>query len=160
MKPLSAVFGLLMVATAAGSGGPVALAALGLALLAVAVGVVDRRAATAAVLLTVTALAVSDPNPLFAAVSGVSAAVYLLTRHAAATGAVTLTAPTVAGLLGFTAVGLVGTAIALPVNWIPLLTPVVMAAALIVAALPLLADHRTGAVHSPGAEQTPPGGYE
>lgn len=157
MNPLSAAFGLLMVVTAAGSGGSVVLAALGLAVLAVAVGVVDRRASTAAVLLSITALALSDPSPLFAAVSGMSAAVYLLARHAAATGAITLTPPTVAGLLGFTAVGLVGTAVALPVNWIPLLTPVIMAAVLIVAALPLLADDRTGAVHNPDAEGEPPG---
>jgi hypothetical protein len=145
MNPLSAAFGVLMVVTAAGSAGS-----------AVAVGVVDRRAAPAAVLLTITALALSDPGPLFAAVSGMAAAVYLLTRHAAATGAITLTAPTVAGLLGFTAVGLVGTAVALPVNWTPLLTPVIMAAVLVVAALPLLADDRTGAVLNPGAEGEPP----
>jgi hypothetical protein len=156
----SAAFGLLMVVTAGGAGGPVALAALGLAVVAVVASLVDRRAAAVAVVLSITALALSDPAPLFAAVSGLSAATYLVTRHTIGTGVATLTIPTVAGLLGFTAAGLVATAVALPVNWIPLLAPAVMAAIVIVVAFPLLADERTGAVAGPTVEPEPPGGYE
>ena len=151
------VFGLLMVVTAGATGGPVALAVLGLALAAVAVGVLDRRAAMAAVLLSVAALALSEPDPLFAAVSGMSAATYLLARHAVGSDAVMLTVPTVSGLIGFTLAGLAATAVALPVNWIPLLAPVIVAAVLIVVALPLLADEHTGAIRGPTDDHQPPG---
>lgn len=144
MGPL---FGILMVLTAGASGGPVVLAVLGVALVAVAVSLADRRAATVAVLLSIAGLALSDPSPLFAAVSGLSAAVYLVSRHNAA-----LTMPTVAGLMGFTAIGVVATAVALPVSWIPLLAPAVIAGVLIVAALPLLADDRTGDLRAPWSD--------
>ena len=153
----AAAFGLLMVVTAGGTGGPVVLAALGLAVVAVAVSLVDPRAATVAVLLSIIALALSDPAPLFAAASGLSAATYLVTRHAIGSGTPMLTVPTVAGLLGFTAVGLAATAVALPVNWIPLLAPVLMAAVLIVVAIPLLADERTGTLAGPTVEHEPQG---
>ena len=153
----SAAFGLLMVVTAGGTGGPVVLAALGLAVVAVAVSLIDRRAATAAVLVSIVALALSEPAPLFAAVSGLSAATYLVTRHAIGSAAVTLTVPTVAGMLGFTAVGLAATAVALPVNWIPLLAPALMAAVLVVVAFPLLADERTGVLAGPTVEPEPQG---
>ncbi|MFN8073476.1 MAG: hypothetical protein U0R66_16955 [Mycobacterium sp.] len=144
---MSPLFGALMVLTAGATGGPVVLAVLGLALVAVAAGLADRRAATGAVLLTVVALALSDPSPLFAAVSGLSAAAYLVTRHG------TLTIPTVAGLIGFTAAGVVATAVALPVSWIPLLAPAVIAGVLIVAALPLLGDERTGDIRAPWSDR-------
>ena len=150
-------FGLLMVVTAGATGGPVALAVLGLAVAAVAVGVLDRRAAMAAVLLSITALALSEPDPVFAAVSGMSAAIYLLARHAVGSDAVMLTVPTVAGLIGFTLAGLAATAVALPVNWIPLLAPAIVAAVLIVVALPLLADEHTGAIRGPTDDHQPPG---
>ena len=149
--------GLLMVGTAGATGGPVVLAVLGLAVAAVAVGVLDRRAAMAAVLLSITALALSEPDPVFAAVSGMSAATYLLARHAVGSDAVMLTVPTVAGLIGFTLAGLAATAVALPVNWIPLLAPVIVAAVLIVVALPLLADEHTGAIRGPTDDHQPPG---
>ena len=150
-------FGVLMVVTAGGTGGPVVLATLGLAAVAVAVSLLDPRAATVAVLLSIIALALSDPAPLFAAASGLSAATYLVTRHTIGSGTAMLTVPTVAGLLGFTAVGLAATAVALPVNWIPLLAPVLMAAVLIVAAIPLLADERTGTLADPTVETEPQG---
>lgn len=150
-------FGLLMVVTAGATGGPVVLAVLGLALVAVAVSLFDPRAAMAAVLLSILALALSDPAPVFAAVSGMSAAAYLLTRYAAVSGAVTLTVPAVAGLIGFTVGGLAATAVAVPVDWIPLLAPAIIAAVLIVVAVPLLADERTGALPDPTADPRPPG---
>lgn len=156
----SAAFGLLMVVTAGGTGGPVVLAALVPALVAVAASLVDRRAAPVAVLLSIIALAISDPAPLFAAVSGLSAATYLVTRHATGSGTATLTLPMVAGMLGFTAVGLAATAIALPVDWIPLLAPALVAAVLIVVAFPLLADEHTGDLPGPASGQPLPGGYE
>ena len=158
MNPLfGPAFGLLMIVSAGATGGPVVLAVLGLAVIAVGVGLADGRAATAAVLLSITALALSDPSPLFAAVSGTSAAAYLVTRHGASNGAVTLTVPTVAGLIGFSAAGLAATAGALPVYGIPLLAPVVIVAVLIVVALPLLGDDQTGEIPGPAAEPALPG---
>lgn len=145
---MSPLFGILMVLTAGTSGGRVVLAILGVALIAIAAGLADRRAATAAVLLSIVALALSDPSPLFAAASGLSAAVYLATRHAAA-----LTVPTVAWLIGFTVAGVAATAVALPVSWIPLLAPAIIAGVLIVAALPLLADDRTGDLRAPWSDR-------
>lgn len=160
MNPLfGPAFGLLMVVTAATTGGPFVLGVLGLAVVAVGVSLADRRAATAAVLLSVVALALSDPSPLFAAVSGMSAAAYLVTRHCAG-GAVTMTVPMVAGLLGFTAAGLGATAVAVPVSWIPLLAPPIITAVLIVVALPLLGDDRTGDLPGPASGPALPGGYE
>lgn len=144
---MSPLFGILMVLTAGATGGPLVLGILGLALAAVAVSLADRRAAAVAVLLTITGLALSDPSPSFAAVSGMSAAVYLITRHNAA-----LTMPTVAGLVGFTLAGVAATAVALPVSWIPLLAPAIIAGVLIVAALPLLGDDRTGELRAPWSD--------
>ncbi len=131
MNLLSCAFGVLMVLSAAGTGGPTTLAVLGLAAVAVLVGLIERRAAPVAVTLTVVALGMADPTPLFAAVSGLCAAAYLVTRYGAGTGAVTLTVPTVAGMLGFAVAGLAATAVTLPVSGIALLAPPLMAALLI-----------------------------
>lgn len=150
-------FGLLMVVSAGATSGPFALAVLGAALVAVAVSLLDRRAATAAVLLSVAALALSDPAPVFAAVSGMSAAAHLVTTHTWNGGAAGITVPTMAGLIGFTIAGLAATAVALPVNWIPLLAPAIVAAVLIVAAWPLLADDRTGTIPAPTADEATAG---
>lgn len=150
-------FGMLMVVTAGATGGPVVLGVLGVALVAVAVSMVDTRAATAAVLLSIVGLAVSDPSPVFAAVSGMSAAVYLVITHGHRSGAAGITVPTVAGLIGFTIAGLAAIAIALPLDWIPLLAPAIVAAVLIVAAHPLLADDRTGSLRAPGSDGTTAG---
>ncbi len=155
-RALSAAFGAVMVLTAGIGGGPVVLAILAAAGAAVAAGLFDRRAALVAVLATVVALAVGTPTPLFAAVSGLAAATYLLTGYADRTGAVTLTVPTVAGLVGFTLAGLAATAVTTAVTWAPLLAPAVMAAVLIVVVIPLLAGDRAG----PAGDDDPAGGYE
>ena len=69
----STAFGALMVAAAAWPAGPAGLIAVALAGAAVLAGLFVRWAATAAVLLTVAAGALTDPPVLFAAVSGLSA---------------------------------------------------------------------------------------
>ncbi|MUL63915.1 hypothetical protein BOO86_05510 [Mycobacterium sp. CBMA 234] len=133
---LSTGFGVLMVAAAAVHGHrPTAYVAM-LALVAVAAGLLVRLAATAAVLLTVVALAMSDPLPVFAALSGLSAAVYLLMRYAAEFGVVTLTRPTLVAMLGFTLVGVVATAVHLELPWLPLLAPPVLVAIYVLALIP------------------------
>ena len=157
-RGLSGAFGAVMVLTAGIGGGPVVLATLAAAVVAVAAGLFDRRAALVAVLLTVVALAVGTPTPLFAAVSGLAAATYLLTGYADRTGAVTLTVPTVAGLVGFTLAGLAATAVTTAVTWMPLLAPAVMTAVLIVVAVPLLAGERV--MPGPAGDDDPASEYE
>lgn len=151
-RAVPAAFGLLMVLAAGADGGPVTLAVLALGLAAVAGGLFDLRAAAAAVVLAGIALAVSDPAPLFAAVAGLAAAAYLLTRHAEGAGAVTLTVPSVVGMLGFTLAGLAATAIATDLTWVPLLAPAVLTGVLIMVVIPLLADDRTGVISGPDAD--------
>lgn len=140
-RGLAAAFGAVMVLTAGVDGGPVALALLALALAGVMAGLADRRVVPVPVILSIAALALGDPSPFFAAVSGLAAATYLLT--ACSERVSTLTVPAVAGMVGFTLVGLAATAIRTDVAWMPLVAPAVMAGVLTVAAMPLLADDRS-----------------
>ena len=116
---VSAGFGVVMVTAAAvDARGPalIVAAAAGVAVLA---GLYVRAAATAAVFAVVCAIALSEPQPMLAALSGLSAAAYLVLRHA------TITRPTVIGLVGFTAVGVVATTAGTAgLSWLPLLAPV------------------------------------
>lgn len=155
----SSAFGILMVVTAVRPAGPIGLAALGLSTAALVAGLFVRQAAAAAVLVSVAAMAVADPTPLFAAVSGLSAAVYLVLRYGVSPGgsglaadaggdAVTLTVPTVLGLVGFTVAGLAASLVGLHLAWVPLLAPLIAVTILVVAAMPLWADDRTGALPS------------
>jgi len=116
---VSAGFGVLMAAAAAvDARGPglIAAAAAGVAVLA---GLYMRAAATAAVLAVVCAIALSEPQPMLAALSGLSAAAYLVLRHAA------MTLPTMIGLVGFTGIGVVATTAGpTGVSSLPLLAPV------------------------------------
>lgn len=154
----SPAFGALMVAAAARPGSVWALATLGLAAAAVLAGVFDRRAALAAVLFTVVGITLSGVGPLFAAVSGLSAAAYLLARHSAE--AVTLTIPTLLGMCGFAAAGAAVTTLPVRLTWVPLVAPAIMAAILIVVVAPMIGPTVAGAISGPGAEREPPGGYE
>ncbi|MCT7372019.1 hypothetical protein [Mycolicibacterium llatzerense] len=120
---VSTGFGVLMVAAAAvGTHGPAAVVSMA-ALAAVGAGLLFRVAATAAVLLTVVALALSDAAPVVAALSGLSAATYLLMRHAAGTNVVTMTRPTVVSMIGFTLAGLAALEVNIDIPWLPLLAP-------------------------------------
>jgi hypothetical protein len=137
---LSTGFGLLMVGLAAvGAHGPEFVAAAA-ALIAVAVGVVFRPAATLAVLLSVATIVVSDPSLVFAAWSGLCAAAYLICRHAVGTppGAVMWSWPTVIGAVGFTSAGLVATSFPLQLPWLPLAAPLAVLAMYVLATRPFL----------------------
>ena len=84
---LSTACGVLMVAAVGiGAHGSTLVAATS-AVAAVTIAVLFRPVATLAVLLTVVAIALSGPPATVAAVSGLSAAVYLVLRHAASNGA-------------------------------------------------------------------------
>nr|WP_238553470.1 hypothetical protein [Mycobacterium colombiense] len=102
-----------------------AVAAWVAALIAVAVGTVFRRAATVAVLLTVITVMLTDPPLIFVALSGLSAAAYLVCRHGGgAAAAVVLDSwPSAVGAVGFTFAGLVATAFPLQLPWLPLVAP-------------------------------------
>lgn len=103
--------------------------------LAVLAGVVFRPAATVAVLLVVLVIALGNTPPMLVAVSGFSAAGYLVLRHAA-----TLTAATTIAAVGFTVVGLVATAFPLQLPWSPVLAPLAAFGCYLVATRPLLGD--------------------
>jgi len=134
---VSAGFGVVMVAAAAvDARGPalIVAAAAGVAVLA---GLYVRAAATAAVLAVVCAIALSEPQPMLAALSGLSAAAYLVLRYA------TMTRPTVIGLVGFTAIGVVATTTGTAgLSWLPLLAPVAAVVLFLLLTGPFARDER------------------
>ena len=139
---LSTACGLLMVAAVGiGSHGPTLIAATSAAV-AVTVAILFRPVATLAVLLTVVTIALSGPPATLAAVSGLSAAVYLVLRHAAgsAIGLDSVSGATMVSAVGFTLVGLVATAFPLQLPWLPLLAPLAVLAIYLLATRPFLGD--------------------
>ncbi|MCV7408274.1 hypothetical protein AWC05_04460 [Mycobacterium florentinum] len=137
---LATTFGLLMVGlVAAGAHGP----AVGIgiaALAAVGVGVVFRPAATVAVLLSVIAIVVWNPSHVFVGLSGLCAAAYLISRHAAgmADAVVMASWPTLVGAVGFTVVGMVAIAFPLNLPWVPLVAPLAVLAIYVLATRPFV----------------------
>ena len=139
---LSTGCGVLMVAAVGiGSHGST-LAAAASGLVAVTVAVLFRPVATLAVLLTVVAIALTGPPALVVAVSGLSAAAYLVLRHAAATdaGLDSVSGATMVAAVGFTLVGLSATAFPLRLPWLPLLAPLAVFAVYLLATRPYLRD--------------------
>jgi hypothetical protein len=140
---LSIACGLLMVAAVGlGSHGPTLIAAIS-AVVAVLVGALVRPVATLAVLFTVVMITLSDPaaaQAAQAAVSGLSAAVYLVLRHAAGsgTGLDGVSGATLLGAVGFAFAGLVATAFPLQLPWLPLLAPIAVFAVYLLATRPFL----------------------
>jgi hypothetical protein len=137
---LSTACGLVMVAAVGlGSHGPALIAATA-AVVAVVGGILLRPVATLAVLFTVAVITLSEPSATVAAVSGLSAAVYLVLRHAAGGGAGLdgVSGASVVGAVGFAFAGLVATAFPLQVPWLPLLAPLAVFAAYLLATRPFL----------------------
>jgi hypothetical protein len=112
------------------------------ALIAVVAAVLVRPVATIAVLLTVAVIALTGPAAIVAAVAGLSAAVYLVLRHGAASGIGldSVSVATLASALGFTLAGLVATAFPLQLPWLPLLAPLAVFAIYLLATRPFLHD--------------------
>lgn len=133
-------FGLLMVGLAADGSHGAAAPAWVAALVAVAAGTVYRWAATLAVLLVVATIALSGPPLALAALSGLSAAAYLVCRHAVgpAAGVVMGSWPTAVGAVGFTFAGLVAASFPLQLPWLPLAAPLAALAAYVLATRPFL----------------------
>ncbi|WP_231983649.1 hypothetical protein [Mycobacterium sp. E2733] len=117
-----------------------AVAAWATALGAVLAGTAFRPAATLAVLLSVLTITLSDPPLVFVALSGLSAAAYLVCRHAVggSAGAVLGSWPTAVGAVGFTFAGLVATSFPLQLPWLPLAAPLAALAVYVLAARPFL----------------------
>ncbi|OBK33425.1 hypothetical protein A5658_01925 [Mycobacterium sp. 1245111.1] len=141
---LSTACGLLMVAAVGiGTHGPARVVALA-AVLVVAAAVVLRPLATLAVLLAVLVIAATSPTGVVAAVAGLSAAVYLMLRHAAASdvGLDSVSGASLVAALGFTLAGLVATAFPLQLPWLPLLAPLAIFAIYLLATRPFLGDER------------------
>jgi hypothetical protein len=139
---LSTACGVLMVAAVGiGASGTARIAAAA-ALVAVTVAVWLRPVSTFAVLLTVLAVALSGAPATVAAVSGLSAAAYLVLRHAAGSGSGldVVSGATMVSAVGFTLVGLVSTAFPLRLPWLPLLAPLAVFAVYLLATRPYLRD--------------------
>lgn len=139
---LSTACGLLMVAAVGiGTHGPARVVASA-AVLVVAAAVVLRPLATLAVLLTVLVIAATSPTSVVAAVAGLAAAVYLMLRHAAASGIGldSVSGTSLVAALGFTLAGLVATAFPLQLPWLPLLAPLAVFAIYLLATRPFLGD--------------------
>jgi hypothetical protein len=128
-------FGLLMAAATAVDGEWPAVVVATMALIAVLAGVAFRPAATLALLLAVLAIALGNTTPLLVAVSGFSAAAYLVLRHTAA-----VTATTLIAAVGFSFVGLVATVFPLHVPWLPLAAPLAAFGCYVLVTRPFLGD--------------------
>lgn len=129
-----------MTGLAAVGGHGAAVAAGMAALAAVGVGVVLRPAATVAVLLCVVVIVVSDRPYVFAVLSGLCAAGYLVSRHAAGMpdAVVMVSWPTLVGAVGFTVVGVVAISFPLQLPWVPLAAPLAVLAIYVLATRPFL----------------------
>jgi hypothetical protein len=134
-RALSTAFGLVMIAAATVTADDAALIAAGLATCAVLAGNVFRPVATLAVLAAAAALVLNDAPAMLAALSGLCATCYLVLRHTAA-----ITAPTVIGAVGFTAVGLAAVSLPLELPWVPLIAPVAVLTLIALATRPFWAD--------------------
>lgn len=144
-RTLSIMFGLLMVAATEIQTHGLALVAAALAVMAVLAGIAFRPVATLAVLFTVSAIVLAAPQPVFAALSGLSATAYLVLRHAASSAVVTISQPTIVAALGLTFAGLVATLIPLQLPWLPLLAPVTVLVMYVIVTQPFLGDRNRSA---------------
>jgi hypothetical protein len=99
------------------------------------VGNIFRPAATLAVLAAGAALVLNEAPAMLAALAGLCAACYLVLRHTAS-----MTAPTVIGAVGFTAVGLAAVSLPLELPWVPLIAPLAVLTLVALATRPFWAD--------------------
>lgn len=137
---LATVFGLLMVGLAAVGAHGHAVGVAMAALAAVGVGIVSRPAATVAVLLSVAAIVAGNPSYVFVGLSGLCAAAYLVSRHAAGMPEPIVMAgwPTLVGAVGFTLVGMAAMSFPLTLPWVPLVAPLAVLAIYVLATRPFL----------------------
>jgi hypothetical protein len=130
----------MVAATALVAEGP-SLVGAALAVVAVACGIRFAGAATLAVMISVVVALLADAPPMSTALAGVAAAAYLVLRYSNSVESV-VTAPTAAGALGFSAIGLGATVIPVSVPWLPLAAPVAVLVSYVIVVKPLLAQRR------------------
>jgi hypothetical protein len=130
-RALSTAFGLVMAASAALQADKAALLAALAAGAVVLASNVFRPLATVAVVLSAAAIVLDDTSPMVAAPCGLAATGYLVLRHTA-----TVTAPTIVGAVGFSAVGLAAVALPIDVPWLPLAAPLAVVALVVIATRP------------------------
>lgn len=137
---VSTACGLSMVAAVAVGAHRLALVAVALGVAAVLAGAAFRPAATLAVLFTATVIAVSHPSPVLAALSGLSAAAYLVLRYVVDAPAAVVTGgwPTVIAAVAFTFAGLIAASFPLQLPWLPLLAPPAVFAIYVLATRPFM----------------------
>lgn len=138
----STSLGLIMAAAVAAPADGPALVAAAISAAAVAVGPAWRPASTVAVWAAAAALALSEPDVLYAALAGLSAAVYLAVRHAAGTSVVTTTRPMMLCALGFTAAAMLVGFWQLTLPWVPLAAPVAVGAVYLIVLRPFVGRAR------------------
>ncbi|CAN3126486.1 hypothetical protein ACNUDN_01220 [Mycobacterium sp. smrl_JER01] len=136
------MFGLLMVAAAAGGGGRGSDGAAALvsvvsvvsvaSVVAVIASVWWRRAATGAVLASVITVVLATPDPMCTVLAGLAATAYLVLRHSDPT------VPSMSFAVGFAAVGAVAVLVPVQIAWLPLVAPVALFTAYLLALQPLL----------------------
>jgi hypothetical protein len=142
LRVLALAFGLLMAAAVAVQADARGLLAAAVAAAAVLLSIQFAGAATVAVVVAAAGLALSEPNPMLATLAGLNAAGYLLLGHAGAREVATR--PTIVGVLGMSALGLVATAVPVTLPWAPLLAPIAVLGVFVVAIRPLIGAGRRG----------------
>jgi hypothetical protein len=136
---MNVLVGLMMVAATVPDAPVFGLIATGIATALVLGSVWSRTAATGAVVATIVALAVDNPSLLLAAVSGLSAILFLLLSFGGAS-LVSLT-----GALLFTGVTMLVSLAPVELPWVPVAAPVVVVALFAVAVWPYASVSTTSA---------------
>jgi hypothetical protein len=153
-RALSTAFGLVMIAASVVQADGAALVAAGLAAVVVLASMVFRLASTIAVLITAAVIVIADAPPMLAALSGLSAAGYLVLRHT-----VVATGPTVVGAVGFTAVGLGAASLPMELPWVPVLAPLAVVVAYVLVTRPFWGEEGTrrggATTHTEGSADIP-----
>lgn len=140
---LAAAFGFLMSAAAAVQAeGPAFVAAL-VSSAAVLAALLFRPAAILAVVLTVSAIALSDPSSAVAALAGLCAAAFLVLRYTVG-GVVAATPATIIAAFAFAGAGLIATSLPLHVRWLPLVAPIAVLAIHAIVTQPFARDRPNG----------------
>jgi len=130
---LPSVFGVLMVAAAARRADGPALIIAATALVAVLAAAWFRPAATAAVLLTVLTVVLTDPAPMYTALAGLAATAYLVLQEGDPN------APTMLFAVGFAATAAVAVVLPVRIPWLVLAAPLVLFAGYLLALKPFVA---------------------
>lgn len=127
-----AAFGLLMVLAGADGATRTGWAVAAVAGVAVLLSVRIAAMASGAVLLCILTVLLSPPAPMSTAVAGLAAAAYLSLRH----NRNRVSVPAMTGAVAFTAVATLAVAVPVELPWVPVLAPIGLLTAYVVALRP------------------------